>query len=466
MIAPPLPADEAERLRALIELGLLDTAAEERFDRITRLASRILDVPIAAVTLIDRDRQWFKSQVGLTVSETPREISFCGHAIDTDDLMIVPDATRDDRFDDNPLVVDEPRIRFYAGRPLKAVSGERVGAFCVIDRAPRELSIDDQLVLEDLAGLVERELQQRTVSAAWDRLAEVQTRYQAIFEHINESISLIQPGEGWIMANNASDRLLGYPAGTTRLDNREAFVHPDDIEAARQAVLDVASGARRGDDPWLLRVRAADDTWHWFESAAVDLRSIDAVGAILVSTRDVTERMRLNELLAHAAGHDPLTDLLNRNAFNRGLDAALARARRSGVPAALLFIDLDRFKDVNDNHGHQVGDEVLCSVADRIRRAVRETDAAARLGGDEFVVICETIDDLDDLRVIADRLLSLLAAPHDTACGPLVCGASIGVALSVPSDGGDQLLARADATLYSAKHAGRGRVAYDADIGD
>ncbi len=158
MITPPLPADEATRVDTLRSLNILDSSPEERFDRLTRLAKRLFGVPIALVSLVDSDRQWFKSCVGLDATETPRDISFCGHAILGDDIFMIADATLDERFHDNPLVVNEPHIRFYAGCPLKVANGSRLGTLCIIDRDPRVFDEDDVALLRDLARMAEQEL--------------------------------------------------------------------------------------------------------------------------------------------------------------------------------------------------------------------------------------------------------------------------------------------------------------------
>jgi phosphoribosyl 1,2-cyclic phosphodiesterase/CheY-like chemotaxis protein len=155
----PVPKDEERRLRALQQTGLLDTEAEERFDRYTRIATALFDVPIAMVSLVDRDRQWYKSRVGTDVSETGRDRAFCAHVILGDDVMQVPDALVDDRFADSPLVTGEPRIRFYAGAPLSLGDGSAVGTLCVIDHRARNLDEGQLRLLSDLAKLVERELQ-------------------------------------------------------------------------------------------------------------------------------------------------------------------------------------------------------------------------------------------------------------------------------------------------------------------
>jgi len=158
MKKPPKPADEATRIDTLHALGILDTAHEERFDRLTRLAKRLFGTPIALVSRVDKDRQWFKSSQGLDVAETPRDISFCGHAILENKVFVVPDAAEDERFHDNPLVAGDPRIRFYAGCPISVSNGSRLGTLCIIDHEPREFSADDLATLRDLACMVEQEL--------------------------------------------------------------------------------------------------------------------------------------------------------------------------------------------------------------------------------------------------------------------------------------------------------------------
>ncbi|MEN8762084.1 MAG: sensor domain-containing diguanylate cyclase [Thiogranum sp.] len=158
MLIPEKPTDETSRIETLRALNILDTSAEERFDRLTRLAKRLFGVPIALVSLVDEDRQWFKSCQGLGVSETSRDISFCGHAILGEDIFLISDAALDERFQDNPLVINEPHIRFYAGCPLTVANGSKLGTLCIIDREPREFSEDDVALLRDLARMAEQEL--------------------------------------------------------------------------------------------------------------------------------------------------------------------------------------------------------------------------------------------------------------------------------------------------------------------
>ena len=140
MHVPPIPANEASRILALHALKILDSEPEERFDRLTRMARRMFDVPIALVSLVDVDRQWFKSKQGIDASETPRSISFCSHAIVEDHIMEIPDAREDIRFFDNPVVTGDPHVRFYAGCPIKISGGHAVGTLCLVDREPRSVS--------------------------------------------------------------------------------------------------------------------------------------------------------------------------------------------------------------------------------------------------------------------------------------------------------------------------------------
>jgi GAF domain-containing protein len=159
MTPAPLPSNEVRRLKVLWQYDVLDTVPEALFDDLTELAGAICEAPIALISLVDEDRQWFKARVGLSSSETSRDISFCAHAILTPDLLIVPDATKDGRFKDNPLVVADPKIRFYAGAPLISPDGYALGTLCILDQVPRELTELQKRALRLLARLVVTQLE-------------------------------------------------------------------------------------------------------------------------------------------------------------------------------------------------------------------------------------------------------------------------------------------------------------------
>jgi diguanylate cyclase (GGDEF)-like protein len=184
MIKPAIPPDEPFRLGTLRSLDLLDTPPEERFDRLTRMARRMFGVSIALVSLVDENRQWFKSAQGLADKETPRDISFCGHAILGDGLLLVPDAKSDERFFDNPLVTHPPHVRFYAGWPLRALNGSKLGTLCLLDPQPRAFGEDDIQLLGDLAAIVEQEISTYQL-ATLDELTRLHNRrgFLALAQH-------------------------------------------------------------------------------------------------------------------------------------------------------------------------------------------------------------------------------------------------------------------------------------------
>lgn len=193
MKPPEIPEDEDSRLRSLSDLGLLDTPAEPRFDRLTRLSKRLFDVPTALITLVDKKRQWFKSAVGMDARETGRDVSFCGHAILHDDPLIVGNALEDERFSGNPLVIGAPYIRFYAGRPLRAPDGSRVGTLCLIDYSPRSFDSAEIAALDDLAAIAERELAV-TALATIDELTRLTNR-RGFRLHLEQALGLCSRGE-------------------------------------------------------------------------------------------------------------------------------------------------------------------------------------------------------------------------------------------------------------------------------
>jgi diguanylate cyclase (GGDEF)-like protein len=161
MLVPEDHPNENQRIKTLQSLNVLDTPSEARLDRLTHIVSNMFNVPIALVSLVDVNRQWFKSCVGIDATETPRDISFCGHAILEEGVLIIEDTLNDDRFADNPLVTDEPKIRFYAGCPLVHPNGSPLGTLCLIDREPRTFDAEEALILKEIATLVELELVQQ-----------------------------------------------------------------------------------------------------------------------------------------------------------------------------------------------------------------------------------------------------------------------------------------------------------------
>jgi len=221
------PANELERLAALVRLHILDTPPEERYDRITRLAQRLLGSPMAMVTFIDADRQWFKSRQGIQATQLPRERSICAYTLLEHEALLISDTTQDARVKDNPLVTGGPKIRSYAGRAIRAPDGSPVGTLCVMDLQPRQFTVDDQHLLADLAAMVEDELQltalneiQAALTAAnakiegeTQRLASLEqtlNRQVLVFDNITESVIVTDLTGQIIDCNPAAERLYGY----------------------------------------------------------------------------------------------------------------------------------------------------------------------------------------------------------------------------------------------------------------
>ncbi len=236
MKSPQRAADEAARLAALRDDELLDTAPERALDDLTALAAHVCDAPISTITLIDEQRQWFKSTIGLTSRETPRVLSFCAHAILQSDMLVVPNALEDPTFCDNPLVVGEPHIRFYAGAPLLTPGGQALGTLCVIDRVPRQLTLAQRDALTMLARQVMAQLELRrqsralVASQAESQRAEAaiqdsDVRYRVLFDHAPNGLLIADAENHYLDANASICRMLGY--------TREEFrrLRPADIVA-------------------------------------------------------------------------------------------------------------------------------------------------------------------------------------------------------------------------------------------
>ena len=447
----PTPATEQTRLRALAEYGLLDTPPEEDFDRIVGLASRLFNVPIVLISLIGADRQFFKAKVGLDVCETGRDVSFCAHAIVQDGILVVPDAREDARFASNPLVLGRPNIRFYAGAPLVAPGGEKVGTVCLIDQKPRwAFSLIDRMNLSDIAALVMDRMEMRRLDHAE---SVSQFRFKNIASTSPDAIVCTNADAVITFWNTAAEKLFEYSAEEAAgqpisiiIPDQQRQLHGRELNGLAEVGRAMAGStielpARRRDGS---EFPAEFSFSMWPDGHGL------SIGAIV---RDITERRENEKRLYRLASLDTLTELPNRLALQTRMEQVLAHQQ----PAALLLLDLDGFKDVNDTLGHSAGNQVLKKVSELLSTISGSDGMVARLGGDEFVVLL-TSNDPTEAGTAAAALVSAISAPLDLGGEVIHIGVSIGVALA-PLHGAapDELLGAADLALYQAKAAGRGR---------
>ncbi len=392
-------SDEARRLDVLREYAILDTLPEQALDDLTALAAQICGTPIALISLVAEHRQWFKARIGLETSETPRDISFCGHGVQQQDLFIVPDASRDERFADNPLVTGEPHIRFYAGAPLMSPEGAVVGMLCVNDRVPRTLTQEQEQALRVLARQVMTHFELRRHTR---ELLESEGKFRLLAENITDvfwigspdltKIYYVSPGYERIWGRTAED-LYEHPHRWA-----EAIV-PEDRDRALQVF-----GSLMQDAPSVsveYRIARPDGTVRWVHDRGFQVR--DASGALVRLTgivADVTERKRtelaaLREAAIVASSDDAIIGKdLNGiiTSWNRGAEKVFGYAAREMVGTSIMkLIPPDR----QDEENH---------ILDRIGRG-------------------ESVEHFETLRVTRDgRLIdvSITASPIKDASGKVI----------------------------------------------
>ena len=318
MQTPATPSNEIQRQAELCALGVLDTPAEERFDRITRTAQRMYAVPIALISLIDQERQWFKSKQGLDASETGRNISFCGHAILSDQVFMIEDAATDVRFMDNPLVTGAPHIRFYCGFPLHGPNGYRLGTLCLIDRIPRHLSEVELLGLQDLACWAEAEL---GASYALQQAKDCDARLNNILEHIEDAVLTIDGNFAIKTANPAAVRMFGY--------------HPDELIGNQLEMLIEASHAYPGGIAAAkAQINGREMTGKRSDGAAIALELrisemlIDRQPCFNVIVREISERKQAQQRLRDS----------NR-LFNSVMDSTASYVHVRDVQGRYLYVN-------------------------------------------------------------------------------------------------------------------------------
>ena len=283
-----------------------------------------------------------------------------------------------------------------------------------------------------------------------------QERFRSLVQNSSDVITVTDASGSIIYQSPSVEPVFGYDPAALVGTELQRLVHPDDVGDVLATLVETArvSGAERIE----CRVLHADGSWRHVESAVTARLDDPTIEGMVLNTRDITERKELEEQLAHQAFHDSLTGLANRALFRNRVEHALARMRRQRKPIAVLLLDLDGFKTVNDSLGHAFGDSLLVAVADRLRDSLRPSDTACRLGGDEFAILAEDLEDGADAEVVADRILDALKIPFVVDAKELVLSASIGVTIAETTQSdADDLLRNADVAMYTAKGRGRNR---------
>ncbi len=279
----------------------------------------------------------------------------------------------------------------------------------------------------------------------------------ALVRHGTDLLSIVEPDGTLRFASPSHERMMGHSPEWLVGKNLFDGIHRDDLPAVREAFTALVNG-EQGTFAVMFRIRHADRSWRWIDGFATDLRDEPSIGAIVLNGRDVTERQAMEARLLDQVLRDPLTGLGNRRLFRDRVEHALARHQRGANLLAVLFLDLDHFKIVNDTLGHAAGDALLTTVAGRITAALRTSDTIARLGGDEFAVLLEDMLEPSDAEAAALRIQQALERPIVIDDREVYVRASIGIAHAHESHDVDDLLADADAAMYGAKQAGRGRI--------
>ncbi|MHB8683688.1 MAG: bifunctional diguanylate cyclase/phosphodiesterase [Dehalococcoidia bacterium] len=288
-------------------------------------------------------------------------------------------------------------------------------------------------------------------------LQRSEERFRSLVQNASDLITVIGPDTTILYQSASVERLLGYRAADVMGQRLSELVHPEDVTHLL-AFLSDAMNKPDGTDAVEVRLRHRDGSWRSVEIVGTDRRHDAAVDGFVLNTRDVTERKLLEEQLRHQAFHDPLTKLANRARFVDRLEHALERAARSDTRLAVLFMDIDNFKAVNDSLGHSAGDGVLVEVATRLQSCLRAGDTAARFGGDEFAVLIEDLTETGEANRLGERILDALRRPMQLAGKEVFVRASIGVAVGSAPQAPNELLRDADVAMYVAKARGKARI--------
>lgn len=456
MKCPPALPEELDRLRALAEYGFHEGRPVPSLDPVVRVAARAFAAPVSAVNIIGSDQVFFAASTGTPGAgavDMRRDVSFCAHAITQDQVMVVPDAARDERFHDNPLVTGPFALRFYAGIPLRSATGHALGALCVIDNKPRDdFSEDDREHLRELARMASDrlELQRLTILAQRN-----QPRFSTMAGQSPTPVICFDDVGSVVAWNDAAASLHGYAPAEMLGSPMAMLVAPHDRPALQHMLKQMVSGEPLPAAMARLELRGSRKNGEEFmlELAPFRWQEHDQprFSAIL---QDVSERHEQARELRRLASVDSLTGLGNRHALRQMLEALLS----SGRSAAVVAIGIDHFRDVNNTLGPAVGDELLREVARRLRYVVAADHVLTRIGGDEFAVLLADVADPAPARHLADAAAVSIADPFTVEGHEIRLASSAGIAVGpLHADDALELIANAELALAHAKSGGRRR---------
>jgi diguanylate cyclase (GGDEF)-like protein len=465
----PVSGDEPLRLEALRALEIAGTPPTAAFDAIVKLVAGTFACPIAFISLLDEDRQWFKAQCGLGLSSTSREVAFCNHTILGSEPFIVEDTLEDKRFASNPLVTGPTGVRFYAGVPITSESGHRIGALCVNDTRPRQMAKLQLERLKQFAAVVEGLVSAHDQSVRAAGIAHQLSEKALLLWKQNRLLRQVERfGKigGWeldlktnrVECSDEISRIHDLPGGGPRTLDEALTFYPEPWRTIVERNVDTAITTG---DPYDFEVEFISANGHrkWVRAVG-ECEHKDSEAVRLFGTfQDITLERNASERLWLAANFDELTGLANRRHFNGVLDAEIAKVPQSGACATLFMLDLDNFKEVNDTRGHAVGDQILAEIGRRLAQTAQTGDIVARLGGDEFAVLTVSEQSRAMLDWKAKEILGCLKAPIHIGSMHIYIGGTLGVA-RVPDDAvtAAELMKKADLALYAAKDADRGTV--------
>lgn len=467
----PFVEDDAARVSALRKLKLLDTSPQETFDRITRYCADIFNAPLGLLTLVDQERQWFLSSVGVAVEETPREQSFCNHAIASGICLAVEDAREDRRFATNSLVTGEPRIRSYLGQPVRGPSGHFLGALCIADTQPRAFDDRDRARLGFFASVVEDLIRAHSDSITMARLNKLLWREGQALKKSSQFLKQAEKVGGigaWELdlktgSLRFSDHMyalsglaIGEPMDTKRA---LTFYHEEDRARVDEAIRQCA--IEGGSFDYEASLVTFDSSARRIRCVGERLRDGNSNGAKVVGVmQDITEAYLANLALKRAADYDSLTGVYNRHAFDRSLREKIQEHRRTQEKLSLALVDLDGFKDINDTFGHVIGDVVLEEVSARILAVLGEGTILARWGGDEFALLPPVGSSLMEVSSLAEAAMDAVGEQIEVCGQRLQLSGTCGIAWFEEGMGTKELVRRADLALYEGKKRERGAIHY------